>query len=86
MTLLSKPSNKRISGRPSESTSHKNFHATDIEVAADCELVGIMARAPATVAQAPADWPQLPIFDSIGKLIDSGVDAVTIPTPPATGL
>jgi len=65
-------------------TGGKNFHAPYIEAAADCELVGIVARAPATVARAQADWPEMPIFDSLGKMIDSGVDAVTISTPPAT--
>ena len=43
-----------------------------------------MARAPATVAQAQADWPSTPIFGSLAEMIDSGVDAVTISTPPAT--
>jgi len=65
-------------------TGGKNFHSPYIEVATDCELAGIVARAPATVAQARADWPGTPIFGSLGELIDSGVDAVTISTPPAT--
>jgi predicted dehydrogenase len=65
-------------------TGGKNFHAPYIEAAADCELVGIVARAPATVARAQADWPETPIFDSLGEMIESGVDAVTISTPPAT--
>ena len=39
-------------------TGGKNFHAPYIEAAADCELVGIVARAPATVARAQADWPR----------------------------
>jgi predicted dehydrogenase len=65
-------------------TGGKNFHAPYIEAAADCELVGIVARAPATVAWAQADWPETPIFDSLGEMIESGVDAVTISTPPAT--
>ena len=65
-------------------TGGKNFHAPYIEAAADCELVGIVARAPATVARAQADWPETPIFDSLGEMVESGVDAVTISTPPAT--
>ena len=65
-------------------TGGKNFHSPYIEVATDCELAGIVARAPATVAQARADWPGTPIFGSLGEMIDSGVDAVTISTPPAT--
>ena len=50
----------------------------------DCELVGIVARAPATIARARADWPETPIFGSVAEMIDGGVDAVTITTPPAT--
>ena len=65
-------------------TGGKNFHSPYIEAASDCELVGIVARAPATVAQAQADWPGMPLFGSLAELIDSGVDAVTISTPPAT--
>ena len=65
-------------------TGGKNFHSPYIEAATDCELAGIVARAPATVAQARTDWPVTPIFGSLGDMIDSGVDAVTISTPPAT--
>ena len=65
-------------------TGGKNFHSPYIEAATDCELAGIVARAPATMAQARADWPGTPIFGSLGEMIDSGVDAVTISTPPAT--
>jgi predicted dehydrogenase len=65
-------------------TGGKNFHAPYVEAADDCELVGIVARAPATIAQARADWPETPIFGSLGEMIDSGLDAVTISTPPAT--
>ena len=35
----------------------KNFHSPYIEAATDCELAGIVARAPATVAQAQATGP-----------------------------
>ena len=65
-------------------TGGKNFHAPYIEAADDCELVGIVARAPATIARARADWPETPIFGSVAEMIDGGVDAVTITTPPAT--
>lgn len=65
-------------------TGGRHFHTPYIEVVPGCVLVGIVARAPGTVAQARADWPEVPIFASLAALIDSGVDAVTITTPPAT--
>ena len=65
-------------------TGGKNFHSPYIEAAVDCELAGIVARAPATVARARADWPSTPVFSSLAEMIESGVDAVTISTPPAT--
>ena len=48
-------------------TGGKHFHAPYIEAATDCELAGIVARAPATVTQAQADWPEMPIFHSLGR-------------------
>ena len=65
-------------------TGGKNFRSPYIEAAVDCELVGIVARAPGTVAEARADWPDTPVFQSLEELVNSGVDAVTISTPPAT--
>ena len=50
----------------------------------DCQRAGILARAPTTVARAWADWPSTPIFGSLAELVDSGLDAVTISTPPTT--
>lgn len=60
------------------------FHAPFIEAAAGCELVGVVARSRQRVADAQRDLPGVPIFGSLGALLDSGVDAVTITTPPAT--
>jgi predicted dehydrogenase len=65
-------------------TGGKNFHSPYIEAAVDCELVGIVARAQASVARARADWPETPVFQSLEAMLNSGVDAVTISTPPAT--
>ena len=60
------------------------FHAPFVVAAEGVELVGIVARAPETRAAATADLPGIPLFASLGDLIDAGVDAVTITTPPAT--
>lgn len=60
------------------------FHAPYIEAADGCELVGIVARAASTITQANADWPGVPTYDSLAELVDAGVDAVTVSTPPAT--
>ena len=35
-------------------------------------------------AEVDEDWPGVPVFDSLGALLASGVDAVTITTPPET--
>ncbi|MDT2007482.1 gfo/Idh/MocA family oxidoreductase [Rhodococcus opacus] len=47
-------------------------------------LGGIVARSASRVAEAAADFPDVPVFLSLGELVDSGVDAVTITTPPQT--
>lgn len=60
------------------------FHAPFIEAASGCDLVGIVTRSPERVAQAARDLPGVPVFGSMGELLDQGVDAVTITTPPGT--
>ena len=61
------------------------FHAPYIVGARTCELAGIVARAEATIATAESDYPDVPIFASLGDMLDSGrVDAVSISTPPHT--
>ena len=84
--MKSQPNREGLHAHRTSRIRHRGeeLHAPYIEAAADCELVGIVARAPATVARAQADWPETPIFDSLGEMIESGVDAVTISTPPAT--
>jgi predicted dehydrogenase len=62
----------------------KYFHAPFIAAAEGVELAGIVARAPATIAQAKADFPETTIFSSLTEMLKSGVDAVTITTPPQT--
>lgn len=66
-------------------TGGRHLHTPFIAAAKGCELAGIVARAPETVAKARADWPDVPIFSSQGLIIEAGVcDAVTITTPPLT--
>lgn len=60
------------------------FHTPFIEAAGGVEIAGVVARAPARVAEARADWPGVEVFGSLAELLDSGVDAVTITTPPGT--
>ena len=60
------------------------FHAPFIEAAEGVELVGIVARSEARRAEAEADFPGLPVYGSLAELLDAGVDAVTITTPPHT--
>lgn len=66
-------------------TGGQHFHTPFIAAARGCELVGIVARAPETVAKARADWPEVPVFSSLSALIAAGCcEAVTITTPPQT--
>ena len=66
-------------------TGGRHFHAPFIAAARGCELAGIVARAPDTVARSEADWPGIPIFPSLAAMIDAGAcEAVTITTPPET--
>ncbi len=60
------------------------FDAPFIEAAEGVELVGIVARSEAKRAQAEADFSGLPVYGSLTGLLDAGVDAVTITTPPHT--
>jgi predicted dehydrogenase len=62
----------------------RNFHAPYIEAAPGVELAAIVARDPARVARAHADWPAIPVYGSLTELLAAGIDAVTITTPPAT--
>ena len=66
-------------------TGGQHFHTPFIAAAEGCALAGIVARAPATVAKVRADWPNVPVFASLGDMIAAGVcDAVTVTTPPQT--
>lgn len=60
------------------------FHAPFIEAADGVELAGVVARSPDKRAAAAADYPGLPVYGSLAEMLDAGVDAVTITTPPHT--
>lgn len=62
----------------------RHFHAPHIEAADGVELAGIVARSDRTRAAVHADFPEVPIHGSLGEMLASGVDAVTITTPPQT--
>lgn len=66
-------------------TGGQHFHTPFIAAAQNCELAGVVARAPATIAKVSAAWPNTPVFPSLTAMIEAGVcDAVTITTPPQT--
>lgn len=60
------------------------FHAPYIRAAQECEFVGIVARSESAVRAVREDDPEIAIFASLTALLDEGVDAVVISTPPAT--
>jgi predicted dehydrogenase len=60
------------------------FHAPYIVAAEGCELVGVVARSPERVADVREDMPSMPIYGSLTELLDAGVDAVAVSTPPHT--
>lgn len=66
-------------------TGGKNFHVPFIQAARGVELVGVVARAPETIARVRDDLPDIPVYPSLKSMIErGGVDAVTITTPPHT--
>lgn len=60
------------------------FHMPYIQAATEWELVGVVTRSPERQAEVEQDAPGVPTFDTLDDLIDAGVDAVTITTPPST--
>ena len=65
-------------------TGGRYFHAPYIEASPHCELVGVVARSEASKAKVEEDFPGLPTVDSLEALVNLGVDAVVISTPPDT--
>jgi predicted dehydrogenase len=60
------------------------FHSPFIAAAEGITLSGIVTRSPDRVAEARNDWPDVPVFSTLEAMLESGVDAVTITTPPIT--
>ncbi len=60
------------------------FHLPYIQAADEWELAGVVTRSPERRAELEAEAPGVPAFDSLDALIDAGVDAVVLTTPPAT--
>lgn len=60
------------------------FHAPYIAAVDEIELAGVVTRSPQRRAEVGADHPDVAVFDSLGDLLDTGVDAVAITTPPET--
>lgn len=65
-------------------TGGRHFHTPFIEAADGVELAGIVTRAPQRVEAAKRDWPGIPVFESLADLAASGVDCVSLTTPPQT--
>lgn len=60
------------------------FHRPFLLDAEGVELVGVVARSADKRGQLASDLPGVPVHDSLGALLASGVDAVVITTPPST--
>ncbi len=60
------------------------FHAPYIMAADGLDLAGVVTTNPKRRAELAEDYPGVPAYDSLAALIDAGVDAVTITTPPET--
>lgn len=60
------------------------FHAPYIQASPECELVGVVARSEASIARVRDDLPGVSAYPSLTDLLDAGVDAVVVSTPPQT--
>ncbi len=65
-------------------TGGRHFHAPFIAAAEGVEVAGVVTRSPERRALVEAEVPGARVFDSLSAMIDAGVDAVTITTPPET--
>ncbi|MBB96676.1 MAG: dehydrogenase [Rhodobacteraceae bacterium] len=65
-------------------TGGRHFHVPFIQAAEGVELAGVVARSARTIDTVQADLPGVPIYPSLTAMLEAGVDAVTITTPPAT--
>ncbi|MET9199615.1 Gfo/Idh/MocA family oxidoreductase [Gordonia sp. NPDC003585] len=60
------------------------FHAPYIAAVEEIDLVGVVTRNPDRRREVASDLPGVAVYDTLGDLLDAGVDAVTITTPPDT--
>lgn len=60
------------------------FHTPFIQASPDCELVGVVTRSAQRAALVAEDVPGAAVYPTLGKLVDAGVNAVVISTPPET--
>jgi predicted dehydrogenase len=65
-------------------TGGRHFHAPFVQAADGIELAGFVTRSEQRRALLAHEWPGTPVYSSLGELLGSGVEAVTITTPPAT--
>lgn len=62
----------------------QKFHLPYIQAAPDWEIAGVVTRSPQRRAELAAAAAGVPAVDDLDALIDLGVDAVVITTPPQT--
>jgi predicted dehydrogenase len=65
-------------------TGGQHFHTPFIDAAEGVTLAGVVTRSPLRRRAVAVDWPGVPTYDSLADLLASGVDAVSISTPPST--
>lgn len=65
-------------------TGGRYFHAPYINASQHCELVGVVARSAASKQAVWEDNANMTAVDSLAELLEIGVDAVVISTPPET--
>ena len=65
-------------------TGGRYFHAPYIAASPHCELVGVVARSQEKKVEVAEDFPDVRSVDSLAELVELGVDAVVISTPPHT--
>src|SRR6185312_9659675 len=62
----------------------RHFHAPFIAAARGVDVAGVVTRSPERRAELAEDFPDVRAYDSSADLLEAGVDAVTITTPPQT--
>lgn len=60
------------------------FHMPYIQASEQCVLAGVVTRSAERAAEVAEDAPGTPVASSLAELVDAGVDAVVISTPPET--